>query len=146
MSGQFLSAAASLALLGAWLVSAEGTRSEAVLPAKPTSDVSQSVIATPKCRVEVVRSGAPGTADITHLSEPGGGCICVVTTGPIQGNAEAEELVGSLLRNRSCDGAPPPNPSPAAFAPGPSLLPLIAAPIGAAGAAATTAGGNDSPG
>jgi len=98
------------------------------------------------CRVEVVRSGTPGTANITRLLEADGSCVCTVTTGPSKGNGQAEELVGSLLRNRSCDGAPPPNQNPTAFAPGANLLPLIAAPVGAAGAAATTAGGSDSPG
>lgn len=146
MSSQTFAAAASLALLGAGLVSAEGTRSAMALPSMQMIEAADAVGSAAKCRVEVVRSGTPGTADITRLLEADGSCVCTVTTGPSTGNAQAEELVGSLLRNRSCDGAPPPNQNPTAFAPGANPLPLIAAPVGAGGAAAAAAGGSDSPG
>lgn len=145
MSTQIFTAAASLALLGAGLASADGTRPAAALPRTQMIVAAETASSAATCRVEVVRSGTPGTANITRLLEADGSCVCTVTTGPSNGNGQAEELVGSLLSNRSCDGAPPPSQNPTAFAPGANLLPVIAAPVGAAGAAAA-AGGSDSPG
>lgn len=149
MSSPFITAVASLLLFGAGLASAEGTRSAAALPAEQPIAPAEPNLSTGKCRIEVVRSGTPGTASISRLQEADGGCLCTVTTGPVEGNGQAEGVIEALLRDRSCDGAPAPNQSPTAFAPGPSLLPLLAAPVGAAGAAAAASvdgGGNDSAG
>lgn len=147
MSSQLTTATAVLALLGAGLASAEGTRSDSALPAAEAVPAVETAPSAAKCRVEVVRTGAPGTAAITRLAEAGGGCACTVTTGPSGANGQAEDVVGALLQNATCDGAPAPGQNPPAFAPGPNLLPLLAVPAAGAGAAvAGGAGGGDSPG
>ena len=101
-----------------------------------------------KCRVDVIRSGTPGTADITRLVENDGTCVCTVTTGAANGNGSAEGIVTSLLRDRACDGAPAPGRvvADAAAAGGGSnvVLPVLIATVGAAGLAVAV--GNDSKG
>lgn len=145
MSSPLTLAAASLALLGLGLASADGTRSSATVPGVQLLQNATAAGAAATCRIEVVRTGTPGTASVTRLAEGDGGCLCTVTTGPSQGNGQAEDIVAALLRDRSCDGAPAPGQNSTAFAPGPGMLPLLAVPVGAAGAAAASTGA-DSPG
>lgn len=101
-----------------------------------------------KCRVDVIRNGTPGTADITRLVENDGTCVCTVTTGAANANGSAENIVTNLLRDRACDGAPAPGRpvSEAASAGGGSgvVLPVLIATVGAAGLAVAV--GNDSKG
>ncbi len=110
MTSQIIVAIAAAGLLGAGVASATETRSFGALP-------SQLVIAADsggsgaggECRVDVVRNGAPGTADITRLVMNNGGCVCTISTGPSgKANGSAEAIVAALLRDRSCDGAPAP--------------------------------------
>lgn len=58
------------------------------------------------CRVEIVRTGAGGTASTVRSELEGGQCLCTMTTGPANSNGSAENLVNALLRDRSCEGAP----------------------------------------
>lgn len=147
MSSQVVAVSAFIALLGAGLASADGTRSFSAVPALQTIQAEDAVGSAGKqCREEVVRNGTPGTASITRLAEADGACVCTVTTGPAQGNGQAEEMVSTLLQNRTCDGAPAPSNQPAAFAPGAGLWALLAVPVGAAGVGAAAGQGGDSPG
>lgn len=145
MSSQLIAAAAFFALLGVAVASAEGTRSKTVLP--PGAAIRQIAKngSSGTCRVQLVRNGAAGTASITRLQNANGSCLCTVTTGSAKDNGAAEAIVKSVLRSKKCDGAPPPSETPTAFAPASNLLPLVAVPVGAAGAAAA-GGSSDSPG
>lgn len=146
MSSQLIAAAAFFALLGVAVASAEGTRSKTVLP--PDGAAIRQIAkngSSGTCRVQLVRNGAAGTANITRLQNANGSCLCTVTTGSAKDNGAAEAIVKSVLRSKKCDGAPPPSETPTAFAPASNLLPLVAVPVGAAGAAAA-GGSSDSPG
>lgn len=143
MSSQSIIATAIFALLGTGLAAADGTRSAAVAPpVRAVAPMDPASGSDAKCEVQVVRNGTPGMASITRLAKAGGSCLCTVTTGPAKTNGPAEGIVKGLLSSGKCDGAPPPGETPSAFAPGPSLLPLVAVPLGAAGAAVA----GDSPG
>lgn len=145
MTSHLLLAAASVAMLGTGLASAQGTRSSESLPAQQTSLPVNQANVVHKCRVDVIRTGTAGVADVTRTAAQDGTCICTVTTGVVNVNGSAEQVVTDLLRDRTCDGAPPPAGTPAAFAPvGTALWPFIVGPAGAGGLAAAV--GNDSQG
>ncbi len=112
MSSQIVAGIVAAGLVGAGVASANETRSVSALP-------SQSLMAVDgigsgagqgaggECRVDVVRSGAPGSADVTRQIFNNGSCVCTITTGPSgNANGSAEAIVGALLRDRTCDGAP----------------------------------------
>lgn len=140
MASHLFIAAAAVTLLGASFATVEGTRSAQSIPAGQPGEAPAGNM----CRVDVVRSGQPGTAGVTRAVETDGSCVCTVVTGEAARNGAAETIVATLLRDRSCNGAPPPG-GEAAFAPaGVGVWPFIVAPAGAAGLAA--AAGNDSAG
>jgi hypothetical protein len=145
VTSQFIAAAASVALLGTGFAGVDGTRSIEAIPGKVTMLADNgSGGGSGKCKVDVIRTGAPGSADITRQVLDNGTCVCTITTGPSNGNGAAEGIVGDLLRDRTCDGAPAPGEKPAA-AGGPfSLLPVLGAVAAAGGAAAAV--GSDSAG
>lgn len=105
MTSQFLAAAASVALIGAGF-SGAGTRSIEALPGFSTFGAGSDGGADDRCRVDVVRSGNPGKADITRQELDNGQCVCIVTTGPASSNGAAEDVVTALLRDRTCSNAP----------------------------------------
>lgn len=148
MTSQLFAAAASVALLGAGFASLDGTRSVESLPAVQTIAADGVGGAAKKCRVDVVRAGTPGAADIVRDELTDGTCVCIITTGPANNNGAAESIVTNLLRDRECTGAPAANRPPVetASAGGASgvILPVLAVTVGAAGLAA--AAGNDSAG
>ncbi|HEX4848736.1 MAG TPA: hypothetical protein VFV30_11370 [Novosphingobium sp.] len=147
MTSQLFAAAASVALLGAGFASLDGTRSMESLPAVQTITADGVGGAAKKCRVDVVRAGTPGAADIVRDELTDGTCVCIITTGPANNNGAAESIVTNLLRDRTCEGAPPPAGKPAAFVGTPFLIPAIVGTVGAAGAAGLAAtAGNDSAG
>lgn len=145
MTSQIFAAIAAAGLLGAGVASATETRSFAALPAHllMAADSGDGGGDAGKCRVDVVRNGAPGTADITRQVIDNGGCVCTITTGPSgNANGSAEAVVAALLRDRECAGAPP--PGQAAGGVFGAVLPGL---IGAGGAAGlAVAPGNDSRG
>jgi hypothetical protein len=148
VTSQFIAAAASVALLGAGFVGIDGTRSAEVLPAHQISFMSAQGASGGKCRVDVVRTGTAGVADITRSELTDGTCVCTVTTGQPSVNGSAESVVTSLLRDRSCDGAPAPGRevSQAASSGGGSgaVIPVLVTTVGAAGLAVAI--GSDSNG
>jgi hypothetical protein len=105
VTSQFLAAAASVALVGAGFAGA-GTRASDALPAMQTAFADGSGGAGKVCRVDVIRSGTPGVADITRQELDGGKCVCIVTTGPASNNGSAEDLVTNLLNDKTCSDAP----------------------------------------
>lgn len=106
MTSQFLAAAASVALIGAGFVGA-GTRSIDAMPTLQTAFADGADAGGDnRCRVDVLRSGTPGVADIARQTLDNGRCVCIVTTGPASNNGSAEDVVTALLRDRTCDGAP----------------------------------------
>lgn len=58
------------------------------------------------CRVDVVRTGSAGSADVTRQTFSDGSCVCTITAGPAGSNGSAESVVTNLLRDRECAGAP----------------------------------------
>lgn len=144
MSAHLLATFSAAALLGTAFATVDGKRSADALPAAQMPHPIDAFPAGQACRIDVVRRAAAGTAQITRAVDTDGSCTCTVMTGPVEGNGAAEAVVAALLRDRSCDGAPPPGKE-AAFAPaGVGVWPFIVAPAGAAGLAA--AAGNDSAG
>ena len=108
MSSQIIAAIVAAGLVGAGVASASGTRSISALPGQSLM-AADGAGAGGECRVDVVRSGAPGSADVTRQVLNNGSCVCTITTGPSgNANGSAEAIVGSLLRDRTCDGAPAP--------------------------------------
>lgn len=108
MSSQIIAAIVAAGLVGAGVASASGTRSVSALPFQSLM-AADGAGAGGECRVDVVRSGAPGSADVTRQVLNNGSCVCTITTGPSgNANGSAEAIVGSLLRDRTCDGAPAP--------------------------------------
>lgn len=106
MTSQFLAAAASVALVGAGLADV-GTRSIEAMPSIQTAFADGNGDGGDKlCRVDVIRSGTPGSADITRQELDSGQCVCIVTTGPASNNGSAEGIVTNLLRDRTCGDAP----------------------------------------
>lgn len=106
MTSQFIAAAASVALLGTGFASAGGVRSSEVLPAFNATVAADQAAGGNSCRVDVVRNGPSGSADISRAVLNDGSCVCTITTGPSGNNGAAEGIVGNLLRDRNCDGAP----------------------------------------
>ena len=109
MSSQITAAIVAFGLVGAGVASANETRSVSALPTQSLMAVDGiGAGAGGECRVDVIRSGAPGSADVTRQVFNNGGCVCTITTGPSgNANGSAEAIVASLLRDRTCDGAPP---------------------------------------
>lgn len=144
MTSQIIAAIAAAGLLGAGVASATETRSYAALPSQTlmgAAGMSGGSDAGGECRVDVVRSDAPGTADVTRQVMNNGGCVCTISTGPSgNANGSAEAIVAALLRDRSCDGAPAPNNSGGQAAGGSggaagTVLTVLVAAGGAAGLA-----------
>ena len=111
MSSQITAAIAAFGLVGAGVASANETRSVSALPTQSlmaVDGIGAGAGAGGECRVDLIRSGAPGSADVTRQVFNNGGCVCTITTGPSgNANGSAEAIVASLLRDRTCDGAPP---------------------------------------
>lgn len=144
MTSQIIAAIAAAGLLGAGVASATETRSFAALPSQvlmAADGLGGGSGAGGQCRVDVVRNGAPGTADITRQVMNNGGCVCTISTGPSgNANGSAEAIVGALLRDRTCDGAPAPGNSGGQAAGGSggaagTVLTVLVAAGGAAGLA-----------
>lgn len=148
MTSQFIAAAASIALLGAGIAGAEGTRSSEALPGLNTTLAAGEGGSADRCRVDVVRTASSGAADITRHVLNDGTCVCTITTGPSGNNGNAEGIVTNLLRDRACEGAPAPGRpvAEAATVGGGSnvVLPVLIGTVGAAGLA--VAMGSDSKG
>ena len=114
-------------------------RSADALPAIMLAD---GVSGAGKCSVKVIRTGAPGAADIVRDQLADGTCVCVVTTGPASVNGSAEDVVGSLLRDRECSAAPAANSASNVAGAGASaggagaVLPVVLGAVGAGGLAA----------
>ena len=104
MISQFLAATASVALIGAGFTGI-GTRSIEAMPGIQTA-FADGDGGGKACRVDVIRSGTPGTADIARQELDSGQCVCIVTTGPASTNGSAEDIVTNLLRDRTCSDAP----------------------------------------
>ena len=111
MSSQIIAAIAAAGLLGAGVASATETRAFAAFPTQLLSaadGLGGGAASGGECRVDVVRSGTPGSANVTRQVFNNGSCVCTITTGPSgNANGSAEAIVGALLRDRTCDGAPP---------------------------------------
>lgn len=108
MSSQIIAAIVAAGLVGAGVASASETRSVSALPVQSLM-AADGAGAGGECRVDVIRSGTPGSADVTRQVLNNGSCVCTITTGPSgNANGSAEAIVGSLLRDRTCDGAPAP--------------------------------------
>jgi hypothetical protein len=107
VTSQFLAAAAAIGLMSAGLANASETRSfEAMTGQVAMFGAGEGGGAdSDKCRVDVVRTGAAGSADITRQTFSDGSCVCTITTGPAGGNGSAETAVTNLLRDRECEGA-----------------------------------------
>lgn len=105
MTSHLLAAAATIGLLGAGIAGASATRSFEALTSRVAAS---SEGGSGQCRVDVVRTGHSGSADITRQSFGDNGCVCTVTTGPADNNGSAEAVVATLLRDRTCEGAPAP--------------------------------------
>ena len=156
MASQFLGILAAASLVSTGVVAASGTRSVDALPGVTNAMGGGQGGGADKCRVDVVRTGAPGAAQITRLANANGSCVCTITTGPAgDANGAAESLVTALLRDRECEGAPAPGDigraaSGAAGGGGGSgvlIGVLVAAGVaGGLAAGGGGAGGNDSPG
>lgn len=108
MSSQFVASVAAIALVGTGLANAGDIRASQAIPlavsAMSSSDSGGS--SDDKCRVDVNRTGADGSADITRQVLENGKCVCIITTGQAASNGPAEDTVKALLRDRTCAGAP----------------------------------------
>jgi hypothetical protein len=106
VTSQFLAAAAAVGLLSAGLANASETRSFEAMTGQSAMFGSGegSGAAGDKCRVDVVRTGSAGTADVSRQEFSDGSCVCSVTTGPAGNNGSAETVVSNLLRDRECAG------------------------------------------
>lgn len=158
MGTQIVAILAAAGLVGVGVAGAAETRAfDAVPAAVAFMNDGASTSADRKCRVDVIRTGTAGTADVTRQVLDNNQCVCVVTTGAEQVNGAAEEIVKALLRDRTCAGAPLAaatggNPgvggavSTAATAGGGSgaVLPVVIGGVGAAGLAVAL--GKDSKG
>lgn len=142
MTSQFIAAAASVALLGSGFSAVDGTRSAEALPMTSVS-LNQGLADAP-ARVDVIRSGPSGTAQITRTVLTDGTTVCTVTTGPAGSNGAAEDIVTNLIRDRACDGAPAPDIAQSGFVGPFAIIPAVIAATGAGGLAAGA--GSDSAG
>lgn len=145
MTSQFLAAAAAVGLLGAGMAGASETRSfEAMTSPAAMFGSGEGSGGAEKCRVDVVRNGAPGSADIARQDFADGSCVCTITTGPAGNNGSAESVVGALQRDRECEtSAAPAEESNGGIGAGAVAGALLGLGALAAGAAA---GGSDSAG
>lgn len=138
MSSQIIAAVAAVGLLGAGLAGAGETRAFQAIPA-PFAMMAGSAEAPAgdKCRVDVFRTGAAGSADIARQVLDNGGCVCMITTGEAAHNGSAEDIVKALLRDRTCDGAPLASTAASGTSGGSSgaVLPVLVGSVGAAGLA-----------
>lgn len=107
MSTQLIAVLAAAGLVGVGVAGAAETRAFSAIPgAVSLMSDGQGGGGGDKCRVDVIRSGTPGAADVTRQVLDNGNCVCIVTTGPVQTNGAAEEIVKALLRERTCASAP----------------------------------------
>lgn len=145
MATKILAFLASASMASAGLYGVSATRAADVVPGAYSSFMAEEAGGAPsgpKCRVDVVRTGEAGVANVTRSALSSGECVCTVTTGPEAGNGAAEQVVSALLRDKTCDGAPPPADAAQGqgFGPAAGLLGgLVGA--GAVGGAAAGAGG-----
>jgi hypothetical protein len=147
VASQVLAVLASVGLIGAGVATAAETRAFDALPVLGAAGAADNARL---CRVDVIRSGAPGSAAVNRL-ERDDTCICKITTGPRDTNGSAEDIVNALLRDRTCDGAPPPVAEAAAHGAGGASGAIIGVVLAAGVGVALTAGGgggggNDSAG
>lgn len=141
MAGYLVSALAAAGLMTAGMAAANGVRSVDALPVIMLADGAAGAA---KCSVRVVRTGAPGAADIVRDQLADGSCTCTVTTGAASANGAAEDVVTNLLKNRECTSAPSSSAASeaaqaaggASFGPAAGLLPIIVGTAGAGGLAA----------
>lgn len=149
MTSQFLAAAAAVGLIGAGVAGASETRSFEAM----TSQVAMfgngegGGASGGTCRVDVVRTGPAGSADVTRQTFTDGSCVCTVTTGPASSNGAAENVVANVLRDRTC-GDPVAGGEEAAGSGGGMGGGAIVGVLFGVGALAVgvAAGGSDSPG
>jgi putative intracellular protease/amidase len=139
VAGYVFSVLAAAGLMTAGVTAAGGLRSADALPPIMLAD-GASIAA--QCSVKVVRTGAPGAAEIVRDQLADGSCVCVVTTGPASNNGSAEDTVTNLLKNRECSSAPAAGSEAAelakgsSFGPAGAILPIVAGAGGAGGLAA----------
>lgn len=139
MAGYFATVLAAAGLVTAGVAASGAVRSGDALPVMMLAD---GAAGAGKCGVRVVRTGAPGSADIVREQLTDGNCVCVVTTGQASGNGSAEDVVTNLLRDRDCTNAPAAGSEAAEVAKGSSFGPaaILAPVLGAGGAAGLAAG------
>jgi hypothetical protein len=147
---QFLAAAAAVGLMGAGFANASQTRSFEAMTGQAAmfGNGGGGGAEGGTCRVDVIRSGSAGSADITRQTFSDGSCVCTVTTGPTGSNGSAETVVTNLLRDRECAGAPAPAGETAKAGPG-GIIGALAGALGIGGGVAAGSGGsagNDSAG
>lgn len=140
MTSQLLAAAASVALVGAGVAGTSGVRSFEAMPTH-TSVVAdgEGVGASGMCRVDVVRSGNAGTVTSTRTVLNDGNCVCTLVTGPAGANGNAEEVINSMLRDRTCPDSPTVGRAVSEVARtgggGGLIIPVLVGVVGAAGLA-----------
>lgn len=100
MTSQIIAMLAAAGLMTAGVSAASETRSSAALPVAMLAQGASGG----SCTINVIRTGAPGTADVTR-DMSGGTCVCNVTTGPSDVNGSAESIVDTILNDRECLGA-----------------------------------------
>jgi hypothetical protein len=107
VTSNLLAAAAAVGLLSAGFANAGETRSFEAMTGQSAmfGNGEGGGAAGDKCRVDVVRTGSAGAADITRQSFSDGSCVCTITTGSADSNGSAEAIVTNLLRDRECEGA-----------------------------------------
>lgn len=109
MAWHLLTILAAASLVSTGVVAASETRSATALPGTTYALGGGQGGGAEKCRVDVVRTGPSGTANVTRQTLGSGACLCTVTTGPAgSANGAAEAIVSALLRDRECEGAPAP--------------------------------------
>lgn len=141
MTSHLLAAAAAVGLLGAGFANASETRSFEAMTGQAAmfGNGEGGGAAGDQCRVDVVRSGSPGTAGVTRQAFSDGSCVCTVTTGPASTNGSAETIVASLMRDRTCDGAASPgNEAAKAGGGGGGIIGALAGIVGVGGAVAAS--------
>lgn len=106
MNTQLIALLASAGLATAGVAATSATRSADALPIGAVAFADGDGGGGGQCRVNIVRTGASGTANVVRTELEGGGCICTMTTGPANNNGSAEGLVDALLRDRTCQGPP----------------------------------------
>lgn len=129
MSTWFATIAAPLALFGAGLAIADGTRSQAALPDQPSPPAAAPSSTAQSCQPETPKGSALDGVDTAKLAgSVTNGANCSDTPSPDQAQAAQSPAVQA----------------PTAFTPGLPLGPFLAVPAGAASLVAAAA--NDSAG